>query len=102
METQIVEEKGIFDFVFNRGKKKKEVPRETPPMHGPVGFLQKSSMYIMAALSEGDKHYEVELASLYALENGGLEVRPKICKGFFWADFQFEERKILEKCGVKA
>ena len=65
------------DFLF--GGKKHEVPHgDTPHLHTPVGFLPETSMYLMAALQEGEKFYEVELAALHGLDNGGLEIRPGI------------------------
>lgn len=82
IRTRILEEHKLLDRRFGRRSKSKEGGgQKLPKMGTALGYKQPKSMYIMAALEENEKRYEVELASLSALGEGlgALEIAPMLC-----------------------
>eukprot|EP00392_Amoebophrya_sp_AT5.2_P019058 g19764.t1 len=81
IRTRILEEHKLLDRRFGRRSKSKEGGGQKLPKLGTaLGYKQPKSMYIMAALEENEKRYEVELASLSALGEGlgALEIAPML------------------------
>ncbi|CAD7967050.1 unnamed protein product [Amoebophrya sp. A25] len=77
VRTQILEEHKLLDLLF----KSRNMPenKKLPKILGSaLGYQQPISMHIMAALEEGEKKYEVELACVSALESGALEITPRL------------------------
>ncbi|CAD7958163.1 unnamed protein product [Amoebophrya sp. A120] len=76
IRTKTLEEHKLLDLLFKRGP---AAGQKLPKLSTALGYQPPQAMYIMAALEENEKRYEVELACLAALpESGALEITPRL------------------------